>query len=252
MTQSIAPEMLAAAAEKQGLHSKYTDQAAQTAGKMGFKVKVPSLKDLVTKPGYRSCVAPTSSNQLTGPQRGGRHVARYYELPKTSFPRLFGNECIILARFIRYVKCYYITPFLSLPPYLFSSNKLIRILSKLHTVLLFVFWYCHKRGREVRLEKERLLTEEEAAALKQSDSTPSASTADHPTTDTSPPLTTTAPDGAPLEEVQAGMHHHLDDGDDAQKEESAPYAEGGSLAKELKREQEEAAAAKAKAREEEK
>lgn len=22
-------------------------------------------------------------------------------------------------------------------------------------VLLFVFWYCHKRGREVRLEKER-------------------------------------------------------------------------------------------------
>lgn len=51
MTQSIAPEMLAAAAEKQGLHSKYTDQAAHAAEKMGFKVKVPSLKDLVTKPG---------------------------------------------------------------------------------------------------------------------------------------------------------------------------------------------------------
>lgn len=51
MTQSIAPEMLAAAAEKQGLHSKYTDQAAHAAGKMGLKVKVPSLKDLVTKPG---------------------------------------------------------------------------------------------------------------------------------------------------------------------------------------------------------
>lgn len=51
MTQSIAPEMLAAAAEKQGLHSKYTDQAAKAAGKMGVKVKVPSLKSLVTKPG---------------------------------------------------------------------------------------------------------------------------------------------------------------------------------------------------------
>ena len=51
MTTSIAPEMLAAAAEKQGLHSKYTDQAAHAAGKMGLKVKVPSLKDLVTKPG---------------------------------------------------------------------------------------------------------------------------------------------------------------------------------------------------------
>lgn len=81
MTQSIAPEMLAAAAEKQGLHSKYTDQAAQAAGKMGLKVKVPSLKDLVTKPGYYNYVAPLSSNQLTDPQRGGRHVARYYELP---------------------------------------------------------------------------------------------------------------------------------------------------------------------------
>lgn len=26
-------------------------------------------------------------------------------------------------------------------------------------VLLFVFWYCHKRGRETRLEKERLAAE---------------------------------------------------------------------------------------------
>ena len=27
-------------------------------------------------------------------------------------------------------------------------------------VLLFVFWYCHKRGRETRLEKERLAAEQ--------------------------------------------------------------------------------------------
>ena len=26
-------------------------------------------------------------------------------------------------------------------------------------MLLFVFWYCHKRGREVRLEKEKLAAE---------------------------------------------------------------------------------------------
>lgn len=51
MTASIGPEMLAAAAEKQGLHSKHTDKAASAAEKMGLKVKVPSLKDLVTKPG---------------------------------------------------------------------------------------------------------------------------------------------------------------------------------------------------------
>lgn len=29
-----------------------------------------------------------------------------------------------------------------------------------YTVLLFVFWYCHKRGRETRLEKDRLAAEE--------------------------------------------------------------------------------------------
>jgi hypothetical protein len=28
-----------------------------------------------------------------------------------------------------------------------------------------VLWYCHKRGREVRLENERLVTEEEIAKL---------------------------------------------------------------------------------------
>lgn len=43
--------MLAAAAEKQGLKSKYMSQGAGIAEKMGMKVKVPSLKDLVTKPG---------------------------------------------------------------------------------------------------------------------------------------------------------------------------------------------------------
>ncbi len=30
---------------------------------------------------------------------------------------------------------------------------------------MFVLWYCHKRGREVRLEKERPATEGEASAL---------------------------------------------------------------------------------------
>lgn len=51
MTQSLGPEMLAAAAEKHGVSSKYAEPAAGLASKMGFKMKVPSLKDLVTKPG---------------------------------------------------------------------------------------------------------------------------------------------------------------------------------------------------------
>ncbi|EXJ67540.1 uncharacterized protein A1O5_09553 [Cladophialophora psammophila CBS 110553] len=62
-------------------------------------------------------------------------------------------------------------------------------------VLLFVFWYCHKRGREVRLEKERQLTEEEVQKLDVDYK------AEHP--DEYP--TTTAEKGASIQEVQAGM-----------------------------------------------
>ena len=51
MTKTIGPEMLAAAAEKHGLNSKYANMAASGASKAGLKVRVPSLKDLVTKPG---------------------------------------------------------------------------------------------------------------------------------------------------------------------------------------------------------
>ncbi|KIW97459.1 uncharacterized protein Z519_01043 [Cladophialophora bantiana CBS 173.52] len=62
-------------------------------------------------------------------------------------------------------------------------------------VLLFVFWYCHKRGREVRLEKERQLTEEEVQKLDVDYK------AEHP--DEYP--TTTAEKGASIQEVQAGI-----------------------------------------------
>ena len=51
MTKSLSPELLAAAAEKHGVKSKYASMAAKGAEKAGLSVKVPSLKDLVTKPG---------------------------------------------------------------------------------------------------------------------------------------------------------------------------------------------------------
>jgi len=59
-------------------------------------------------------------------------------------------------------------------------------------VLLLVFWYCHKRGREVRLEKERLLTEAEVANLEKE-----YAPTEQPTT--------TAPAGASMEDVEAGI-----------------------------------------------
>ena len=51
MTKSVGPEVLAAAAEKHGMNAKYANIAAKGADKAGLKLKVPSLKDLVTKPG---------------------------------------------------------------------------------------------------------------------------------------------------------------------------------------------------------
>ena len=49
--EGIGPEMLAAAAEKQGVHSKHVNKAASVAEKAGMRIKPPNLKDLITKPG---------------------------------------------------------------------------------------------------------------------------------------------------------------------------------------------------------
>ena len=67
-----------------------------------------------------------------------------------------------------------------------------------YTVLLFVLWYCHKRGREVRLENERLVTEEEIEKLNEQ----SSSDERIRTTET---LTTTAPQGASAAEIREGV-----------------------------------------------
>lgn len=62
---------------------------------------------------------------------------------------------------------------------------------------MFVLWYCHKRGREVRLENERLVTEEEITKLNQDTSEGLI----RPTET----LTTTAPPGATPDEIREGV-----------------------------------------------
>ncbi|MCJ1235081.1 hypothetical protein MMC14_003045 [Varicellaria rhodocarpa] len=182
MTGSLGPEVLAAAAEKQGLKSAYLSTAAGAAGKMGMKIKVPNLKDLVTKPGAVAGLLRTIMTFL-----------------RTRFPAFMGmNVLWSLALF----------------------------------VLLFVFWYCHKRGRETRLEKERLLTEAEIAQLEKEIAN------DPAVQPLSTESTTTAPQGASIEQVHAGMQrpgNTLVEGEEP-REGQAQYAEGGSLAKELAKE----------------
>lgn len=64
-------------------------------------------------------------------------------------------------------------------------------------VLLFVLWYCHKRGREVRLENERLVTEGEIQKLNEE-------TPGEPIRPTETILTT-APQGASVRQVREGV-----------------------------------------------
>ncbi|KAI0202497.1 hypothetical protein F4808DRAFT_421809 [Astrocystis sublimbata] len=102
LTGSLGPEILAVAAESQGL--------AHTAGEGGMKAAAKSmltpgnLKELVTKPGA-----------LVGLLKGIVNAL------KTRFPAFVGTNVLwSLAVFL----------------------------------LMSMLWYCHKRGREVRLEQE--------------------------------------------------------------------------------------------------
>lgn len=85
------------------------------------------------------------------------------------------------------------------------------------SVLLFVLWYCHKRGREVRLENERLVTEEEINKLNED-----ASEGKIRPTET---LTTTAPKGASADEVCEGVKKVEEARDSATAETPAPASE---------------------------
>ncbi|KAL2793605.1 hypothetical protein BJX66DRAFT_305585 [Aspergillus keveii] len=168
-TETLAPEMLAVAAERasqSGVNVENIGKAAAAANKMGLQI--PSLKELVGKPAA-----------IVGMLRSIMAFLR------ARFPAVLGmNVLWSLALFI----------------------------------LLFVLWYCHKRGREVRLENERLVTEEEIEKMNQetSDSTV-------PQIRSTETLTTTAAQGASIEEVRQGIK-------EAQKsrEEKAPPSASAS------------------------
>ena len=90
------------------------------------------------------------------------------------------------------------------------------------SLLLIVFWYCYKRGKEVRLEKERNLTDEEVLQLeKEWQATQPASSATR-----IPPTTTTAVPGATMDQVRAGIIEA-----DAQKIAAASQAQEPTAAK---------------------
>ncbi|KAL4870928.1 hypothetical protein BDV12DRAFT_164934 [Aspergillus spectabilis] len=150
-TETLAPEMLAVAAERasrSGVSVDNIGKAAAAANKMGLQV--PSLKELVGKPAA-----------IAGMLRSIMAFLR------ARFPAILGmNVLWSLALFI----------------------------------LLFVLWYCHKRGREVRLENERLVTEEEIEKLNKESADGTESQIRSTET-----LTTTATHGASIAEIREGI-----------------------------------------------
>ena len=88
-------------------------------------------------------------------------------------------------------------------------------------VLLFTFWYCHRRGRDVRLARERSLTEEEIEKLASSSEAseifegPGGAISNRP-------VTTTAPAGAPIDEVREGIQEAKEARRQKEEAEKAP------------------------------
>jgi hypothetical protein len=163
MTKGFAPEMMAAAAEraqKSGVNMENAGKAAAVAKKAGFKT--PSLQELVGKP---TAITATL-----------RSIVAFL---RARFPAFMGVNVLWSLAMFGKMPC--------------SSLPRLRLTSV--TVLLFVFWYCHKRGREVRLEKERQLTEEEMQKLDVEYRAERGG--EHPTT--------TAESGASMDDVKAGM-----------------------------------------------
>ncbi|KAF9776739.1 hypothetical protein IL306_005054 [Fusarium sp. DS 682] len=102
LTSSLAPELLAAAAESQGLKAN-TEKGVKNAAI--DLLKPSNLTDLITKPGAVVGMLKAIVNAL-----------------KVRWPAFIGTNVIwSVALFL----------------------------------LMFVLWYCHKRGREVRLEREK-------------------------------------------------------------------------------------------------
>ncbi|KAK5071989.1 hypothetical protein LTS08_000911 [Lithohypha guttulata] len=154
MTKGLAPQIMAAAAERASAYGLNLEASGQAAGKAAKFMKTPSLKDLVGK--------PTAITQM---------LRNIFEFLKVRFPAFAGvNVLWSLALFL----------------------------------LLIVFWYAHKRGKEVRLEKERELTEKEMQELEKDwkERHPEDSNVVQPTTSST---TTTASPGATMEQVKAGI-----------------------------------------------
>lgn len=132
---TLAPEIMAAASAKPGadMEAKMAAEGSSTSSssnvennnKKKKKRTIPGLKKLMSKEGVVATMLRNTVTFLT-----------------TRFPFLASatNVVLSLAVFSKQQKI--------------SSHSHDHVLTAIFAVLMFVFWYCHKRGKEVRLANE--------------------------------------------------------------------------------------------------
>lgn len=123
VTANIAPDVLAAAAKAQGVEVAAEGGLKEAAMSL---LTVRGLQEMVTKPGA-----------LAGMLRS------IVEALKLRFPAFMGTNLLWSVAIFREF-----TP----------RRRFFHVLMH-STVLLFVLWYCHKRGKEERLKKDEAGTE---------------------------------------------------------------------------------------------
>ena len=121
-------------------------------------------------------------------------------------------------------------------PFLLTTTNVVMTLSTF--ILLLVFWYCHKRGKEVRLSKEaeaRLAAGLEVSDIEDSSEDDISAKADHEEQPSSGVVVAEPGEGEPAEDLDASTADHV-------PEKSEPSSESTRDAKTIIEEHEAAAA----------
>ena len=144
MTSFMGPEVLAASAEKPSVGAQ-----SSSAGSNAKKGRLPSLKKMISQ---RGTIAATLQSIL--------------QFLKFRFPSFMLGTNVLLS-----LSIFRKSDFISLQsPFNIELTLEINVSANLLKVLLFVFWYLHKRGRETRLAREAGLKEgEESSDIDASD-----------------------------------------------------------------------------------
>ena len=115
----------------------------------------PVMAAMSEKPGADAKKMEDKQNGSRGKKKSKRRVPHLKDVVKQQ-----GAVAGILRSILNFLKTRF-------PAFMTGTNILMSLAVFL---LLFVFWYCHKRGRETRLEKERLAVETDPDVAEESTS----------------------------------------------------------------------------------